>query len=91
MEQLLQLWRFGLASMPSIDSLEKQWGARWRPSKEKQYFSSRKAIIDEIVRRSQAQGRSEEETAKEMDAERTGSLDRLWKDIKAQHKNKPPG
>jgi hypothetical protein len=90
-EQLLRLWRFGLAGMPSIHSLEKQWRSQWRSPKEKQYFSPMKSIIDEVVRRSQARRQSEDDIAREMDAERSGSLDRLWKELKASRKSAGSG
>ncbi|KAM4062386.1 centromere DNA-binding protein complex CBF3 subunit, domain 2 domain-containing protein [Hirsutella rhossiliensis] len=39
-QELLRLWRQGWGEMPSVDSLERDW--------EKNYFSTRKIIVDEI-------------------------------------------
>ncbi|XP_044715192.1 centromere DNA-binding protein complex CBF3 subunit [Hirsutella rhossiliensis] len=55
-QELLRLWRQGWGEMPSVDSLERDWGARWRPSAEKNYFSTRKIIVDEVRRRAQSDG-----------------------------------
>lgn len=86
---LLKLWKDGLGMMPSIRSLEQQWGAKWRPatSAERQAFSSRNRIIKEIERRAEMTGLAEEVVAGEMDSERgTASLDKVFKTLKAQAK-----
>ena len=42
-------WTVGLAvGLPSIDELDRRWGSRWRSPKERQYYSTRKVIIDEV-------------------------------------------
>lgn len=58
--ELWRLWRHGLPPMPSIQSLEERWGARWRARADRQYFSIRRRIFDEIVRRSQVRNQPEE-------------------------------
>ena len=82
---LLRIWRTGLPGMPSIDTLEARWGARWRPLSEKAFFSKRKIIIDEIGRKAGATKRTEEEVAQQMDAERgTASLDKVIKILRTR-------
>lgn len=86
-QDLLRLWRHGLGGMPSVDSLERDWGTHWRPSSEKQYFSTRKMIIDEVARRAAAQHIAEDVVAKQMDAERdSNSLDKVFKSIRNDRK-----
>jgi hypothetical protein len=83
--ELWRLWRHGLPPMPSIQSLEERWGARWRARADRQYFSIRRRIFDEIVRRSQARNQPEDVSAREMDLERGKiSLDKFSKALKAQ-------
>ncbi|KAK3897986.1 hypothetical protein C8A05DRAFT_38441, partial [Staphylotrichum tortipilum] len=43
-----QLWRYGLATMPSVDELERWWGSRWHLRNERQLFSMRKVVMDEV-------------------------------------------
>ncbi|KAM4067739.1 transcriptional activator of glycolytic enzymes domain-containing protein [Hirsutella rhossiliensis] len=82
-QELLRLWRQGWGEMPSVDSLERDWGARWRPSAEKNYFSTRKIIVDEVRRRAQSDGLTEDIVARQMDEERgPSSLDKLFKAIR---------
>ncbi|KAM4058368.1 transcriptional activator of glycolytic enzymes domain-containing protein [Hirsutella rhossiliensis] len=82
-QELLRLWRQGWGEMPSVDSLERDWGARWRPSAEKNYFSTRKIIVDEVRRRDQSDGLTEDIVARQMDEERgPSSLDKLFKAIR---------
>ncbi|KAK6854864.1 centromere DNA-binding protein complex CBF3 subunit [Apiospora arundinis] len=82
---LLRIWRTGLPGMPSIDTLEARWGARWRPLSEKAFFSKRKIIIDEIGRKAGATKRTEEVVAQQMDAERgTASLDKVIKILRTR-------
>ncbi|KAK4117934.1 hypothetical protein N657DRAFT_541048, partial [Parathielavia appendiculata] len=82
---LWRLWRHGIPPMPSIQSLEERWGARWRARADRQYFSIRRRIFDEIVRRSQARNQPEDVSAREMDLEREKmSLDKFSKTLRAQ-------
>jgi hypothetical protein len=86
-QELLRLWRQGLAGMPSVDSLERGWGSCWRPSTEKNYFSTRKVIVDEVRRRAQSGGLAEDIVARQMDEERgSNSLDKLFKAIREDKK-----
>ncbi|KAH7248389.1 hypothetical protein B0J15DRAFT_498410 [Fusarium solani] len=69
--------------MDSVDALEKRWGSQWRLRNERQLFSTRKRIVDEVVSRSQANGWSEDESARQLDEERgQRSLDWLFKLLK---------
>ncbi|KAM4057782.1 centromere DNA-binding protein complex CBF3 subunit, domain 2 domain-containing protein [Hirsutella rhossiliensis] len=73
--ELLRLWRQGWGEMPSVDSLERDW--------EKNYFSTRKIIVDEVRRRAQSDGLTEDIVARQMDEERgPSSLDKLFKAIR---------
>lgn len=85
-KDLLRLWRHGVSGMPSIDSLEERWGSRWRPRQEKQFFSTRKIIIDEVVRNAKAQGLTEEAAAEQMDRKRANnSLDKVFRAIRSRN------
>jgi hypothetical protein len=54
---------------------------------EKNYFSTRKIIVDEIARRAQIQSLTEDIVAKQMDEERGSiSLDKLFKAIREDKK-----
>jgi len=53
---LHQLWRNRFPMMPSIDELERRWGSRWRLRSERQLFSNRKVVMDEVVRLAAAKG-----------------------------------
>jgi hypothetical protein len=45
-------WTYGLGANPSVQSLERSYGATWRPSsRERVMFCRRKVIIDEIYTR----------------------------------------
>jgi hypothetical protein len=86
-EELVRMWREGLAGMPSVSSLEQRWGARWRPASEKAFYSTRKTIVDEVARRAAAKGLTEYEVARQMDREKgTASLDKVMKHIRAKRK-----
>ena len=88
-QDLLRLWRQGLAGMPSVDALEREWGSRWRPSTEKNYFSTRKVIVDEVRRQAQSKGLAEDIIARQMDEERgSNSLDKLFKAIREAKKGR---
>ncbi|KAM4062622.1 centromere DNA-binding protein complex CBF3 subunit, domain 2 domain-containing protein [Hirsutella rhossiliensis] len=77
-QELLRLWRQGWGEMPSVDSLERDW--------EKNYFSTRKIIVDEVRRRAQSDGLTEDIVARQMDEERgPSSLDKTGK-AKKGHK-----
>ena len=44
-------WTVGFAGLPSVDELDRTWGSAWRAPSERQYYSTRRTIIDEIRRR----------------------------------------
>jgi len=53
--QLWDEWFTSLNGRPSIDQLNQEWGSRWRmDSKEINFYSRRKVIIDEIFQRTVA-------------------------------------
>jgi hypothetical protein len=87
---LYQLWRHGFAMMPAVDELEKQWGSRWRLRNERQLFSMRKAVMDEVVRLAGANGWPEEDAVQEVEKRRVEggnlSLNALAKQLKATRK-----
>ena len=77
------MWRNGIGAMPFIDSLEERLGSKWRPSKEKQFFSSRKAVIDEVVRRACSQNLPENVVAEQLDGAYS-SVDKVFKAARSQ-------
>ncbi|KJZ70439.1 hypothetical protein HIM_10177 [Hirsutella minnesotensis 3608] len=81
--------RMGWGDMPSVDSLERDWGTRWRPSHEKNYFSTCKTIVDEVCRRAQRKdGLAEEVVARQMDEEwGFSSLDKLFTAIRESRRS----
>lgn len=44
-------WTVGLGGLPSVTELDATYGSRWRLPSERQYYSMRKVLIDEIVAR----------------------------------------
>ncbi len=42
-------WMVGLGGLPSVAALDAAYGSRWRSHSERQYYSMRKVIIDEIM------------------------------------------
>ncbi|KAL2141917.1 hypothetical protein VTI28DRAFT_1802 [Corynascus sepedonium] len=87
---LYQLWRHGSGTMPSVDELEKRWGSRWRLRSERQLFSMRKLVIDEVVKVAGARGWPEEDAVQEVERRRVEggnlSLDAFAKQLKAARK-----
>lgn len=53
---LWTVWKNGRAGMPSIESLEADYGSAWRPKHQKSVFCSRKAIIDFIAQKARERG-----------------------------------
>lgn len=49
--QLWTEWTLGLAGGPSIEALDRCWGARWRVDSEGMFYSRRRRIIKDIRRR----------------------------------------
>jgi len=81
-------WTVGLAvGLPSIDELDRRWNSRWRSPKERQYYSTRKVIIDEVRRRAATYG--EAQAVARMEEERLvakASLDKVSKMLRAAKK-----
>jgi len=44
-------WTEGLVGFPSVDELDRRWGTAWRSVKERQFYSTRKVLIEEVRRR----------------------------------------
>lgn len=68
--ELVGLWDGSSKRMPAIEQLESLWGNRWRPVRQKQYFSERKRIMDEVKRRSTITQREWKVVAIEMDRQK---------------------
>lgn len=50
--ELWRLWTEGIGGAPSVKELDRQYGSGWRQTtSERQYYSMRKTLIDEIKRR----------------------------------------
>jgi hypothetical protein len=85
---LWRKWTVGLAvGLPSIDELGRLWNSRWHSPKERQYYSTRKVIIDEIRRRATTYG--EAQAVARMEEERPAakaSLDKVSKMLRAAKK-----
>jgi hypothetical protein len=81
-------WTVSLAvGLPSIDKLDCLWNSRWRSPKERQYYSTRKVIIDEVRRR--ATTYEEAQAVARMEEERLAakvSLDKVSKMLRAAKK-----
>ena len=81
-------WTVGLAvGLPSVDHLDRRWNSRWRSPKERQYYSTRKVIIDEVRRRAAIYG--EAQAVARMEEERLvakASLDKVSKMLRAAKK-----
>ena len=78
----------GLAfGLPSINGLDRRRNSRWCLPKERQYYSTRKAIIDEVRRRATTCG--EAQAVARMEEERLvakASLDKVSKMLRAAKK-----
>jgi hypothetical protein len=91
---ILDLWRewtVGLGGLPSMMSLDATYGSRWRSSSERQYYSMRKVLIDEILTRASGILETEalEAVVEAMEGERVkgkASIDKFIKAIKVERK-----
>jgi hypothetical protein len=85
-------WTIGLGGLPSVAALDAAYGSRWRPPAERQYYSMRKVIIDEIIARvgnSLGDQEAMKATVEAMELERIkgrASLDKFIKMIKEGRK-----
>jgi hypothetical protein len=87
-------WTVGLGGLPSVMCLDATYGSRWRGASERQYYSMRKVLIDEIVARAGGIDNTEalEATVTAMEGERVmakASLDKFIKEIKQERKARP--
>src|SRR5208282_6873845 len=90
-EALWREWTVGLQGKPSIETLDRKWGNRWRAGRqsELQWYSLRLEAIREIRRIAQAQRTSEEAAMWQvsLQQQRTRcSLDQLCKQLRASRK-----
>ena len=81
--QLWTEWTLGLAGGPSIEALDRCWGACWRTGSEAMFYSRRKRIIKEIRRRVEDERARDERQAIDQLEQLQGkhSLDWLCKNI----------
>jgi hypothetical protein len=79
-------WVRGIHGGPSVEAMDRQWGARWRRgTSEAMYYSRRKTIIDAIRVAEQRIGAKGAVTAMEgLRMSRKWSLDKLGKQLRAQ-------
>jgi hypothetical protein len=81
--QLWTEWVFGLAGGPAVETLDRCWGARWRPGSEDMFYSRRRKVIKEIRRRVEdGRPRDERQAIDQLEQLRgVHSLDWLCKNI----------
>jgi Transcriptional activator of glycolytic enzymes len=84
-------WTVGLAGQPSVTRLDNDYGSAWRTGAERQYYSSRKVIVDEVRRRAGpgAGDMACKKMAETMEKDREQaniSLDKMFKILKAEAK-----
>jgi Transcriptional activator of glycolytic enzymes len=84
-------WTVGLAGQPSVERLDNDYGSSWRTGAERQYYSSRKVIVDEVRRRAgpRAGDTAYKKVAETMEKDRDRakiSLDKMFKNLKAEAK-----
>ena len=81
--QLWTEWTFGLMCGPSIEALNRCWGARWRVGSEAMFYSRRNKVIAEIRRRvGNGTARDERQAVDQLEQLRgSRSLDWLCKHI----------
>ena len=47
-------WTSGVAGGPAVKDLELRWGAKWCQGNERRFFSRRKQIVDEVLRKAKS-------------------------------------
>jgi hypothetical protein len=88
-------WTIGLGGLPAVMALDAAYGSRWRGPSERQYYSMRKVIIDEVLSITGNQLDDADAIAAAVEAlERQrvlkkASLDKLIKVIKEERKHRP--
>ncbi len=83
---LWKMWTEGLGGMPSVQELDAQWGHRWRQNAaERQHYSMRKRLIDEIKARAARNGGNYKAVVQDMERKRViakASIDKVIKALK---------
>lgn len=87
---LWKLWTVGVGGAPSVEELDRRYGSSWRQtSSERQHYSMRKTLIDEIKARTLRAGDNDfARIVKNMEEKRTStrppmSIDKVIKTLKA--------
>ena len=90
---LWKLWTVGIGGAPSVEELDRRHGSSWRQtSSERQYYSMRKTLIDEIKERTLRAGDGDfARVVRDMEEKRLLtkpplSIDKLIKTLKAARK-----
>jgi hypothetical protein len=89
-------WTVGLGGLPSVRALDEAYGTHWRLPNERQYYSTRKVIVDEVVARAGGWDKTAaiDAVVAAMEKERVlakASLDKVIMGIKAQRKVRSTG
>lgn len=90
-------WTVGLGGLPSVAALDAAYGSRWRSPLERQYYSMRKVIIDEIMAMAGNSLDDQEAIAAAIEAlerqrvKAKASLDKLIKAIKEERRRRGKG
>jgi hypothetical protein len=76
-------WTLGLTGGPSIEALDRCWGARWRVGSETMFYSRRRRLIKDIRRRTEDSTAKDERQAIDQLEQLRGrhSLDWLYKTV----------
>ena len=95
---LWKLWTVGIGGAPSVEELDRQYGSGWRQtSSERQYYSMRKTLIDEIKERTLRAGDGDSaRVVRDMEEKRLStkpplSIDKVIKTLKATRKARGAG
>jgi len=90
-------WTVGLGGLPSVAALDAAYGSRWRSPSERQYYSMRKVIIDEVTAMA-GNGLDDQEAIsaaiEALERQRVkekASLDKLIKAIKEERRRRGKG
>lgn len=90
---LWKLWTVGIGGAPSIEDLDRRYGPAWRQTQaERQYYSMRKTLIDEIKERTLRAGDGDSgRVVRDMETKRLAihpppSLDKVIKALRATKK-----
>lgn len=90
LHQLWREWTVGLTGKPSVERVESDWGKDWRrATKDTQWWSSRKTLVEEVRRRATAEDCTEDVMAHRMEDERVKdsiSLDGMIRRIKRRRR-----